>query len=244
MGEFLDYFKNKKSLATLLILGILVLAIPLSINLLRQQQIIRSRATQDPIVFVAGPNVSQKTDGSWVTKSTTVSLQLTSPLGPPGSPAAPPPPPGSTTVTETCDGVSCTFVWPATSVAGKTVTSYTLRINKDPATDWSPGTASGDVGVTTPNSNPTLLVYLTPGHYGGGTLQRHFSDGTQDDVANGNISGVVFDGFTVSMNTSKTCTEVITHACPPTNPLRFELPHDMCLNFPRSCDVPTGWTVQ
>lgn len=51
MGDFLDYFKNKKNLANLLLLGILVMALPIAVQTMRQQQIINSRATADTIVF-------------------------------------------------------------------------------------------------------------------------------------------------------------------------------------------------
>ena len=56
MGELIDFFKNKKNLSNLLLLGILVLALPLGINLVRQQQIFKSRAVVAPIAFV-GDNV-------------------------------------------------------------------------------------------------------------------------------------------------------------------------------------------
>ncbi|MDD5147230.1 MAG: IPT/TIG domain-containing protein [Candidatus Daviesbacteria bacterium] len=89
MGAILDYFKNetgnlfrnKKNLVSLLVLGILILGIPLGVNLVRTQQIIKSRAAVDPIVFT-GSNVSKKSDGTWVTTKPQIQVQLTSPLGP------------------------------------------------------------------------------------------------------------------------------------------------------------------
>lgn len=94
MGEFLNSFKNgandllrnKKNLISLLVLGILILALPLGINLIRQQQILRSRAGVDPIVFT-GTNVEQR-NGKWIVldPKQPISLQLTSPLDPPGVP--------------------------------------------------------------------------------------------------------------------------------------------------------------
>lgn len=62
MGEFLDYFRQKKNLINLLLLAILVLALPLVIQTVRQQQIIKSRAAADPIVFVSD-NVVDLPDG-------------------------------------------------------------------------------------------------------------------------------------------------------------------------------------
>ncbi len=82
MGEILDYFKNRKKLVGLFILGLLILGILVGVNLGRLQQIIKSRAAVDPIVF-AGPNVRQKNDGSWAATRPHIQFQLTSPLGPP-----------------------------------------------------------------------------------------------------------------------------------------------------------------
>lgn len=84
MGDFLDYFKNTRNLVSLLILGILVLALPIGITLLRQQQILRSRAATEPIGF-SGTGVSQR-NGNWVSTTPQVKVLLNSPLGPAGSP--------------------------------------------------------------------------------------------------------------------------------------------------------------
>lgn len=81
---------NKKHLASILFLGILILAIPIGMELLKNQRIIRSRATGEPIVFVESDDVFQK-DGKWFTKTKNVSVQITSPLGPPAQPVSSPP---------------------------------------------------------------------------------------------------------------------------------------------------------
>lgn len=86
MGDFKDFFSNKKNLINILLLGILILAIPIGIILIRQQQIVKSRAT-NPSVVPSGPNVVSR-NGQYMAKqlpdgSYTISLQLTSPLGPP-----------------------------------------------------------------------------------------------------------------------------------------------------------------
>ncbi|MBI2314540.1 hypothetical protein HYU93_00550 [Candidatus Daviesbacteria bacterium] len=97
MGEFFESFKNevrellqneqvlglanKKHLVSILILGILILAIPIGMELLKNQRMIRSRASGDPIAFVESDDVFQK-DGKWFTKSKSFSVQITSPLGP------------------------------------------------------------------------------------------------------------------------------------------------------------------
>lgn len=82
--EFISYFKNKKSLISLLVLAILVLALPLGLNLFRQQQTLKSSATEAPITF-SGDNAEQR-NGAWVVKDRTrpVTVTFTSPLGPPG----------------------------------------------------------------------------------------------------------------------------------------------------------------
>lgn len=97
MKGLLDFFKdevgpflrNKKNLAGILVLLVLILALPLGLNLLQRQQIIKSRAVGEPIVFVESSDLFQK-DGKWITKKPQISLQITSPLGPPPSPSPTP----------------------------------------------------------------------------------------------------------------------------------------------------------
>lgn len=79
MGEFLEYFKQKKNLANLLLLGILMLALPIVTEVMRQQQILRSRAQEEPIVFT-GDNVKKKSDGTYVALKPQISVSITSPL--------------------------------------------------------------------------------------------------------------------------------------------------------------------
>lgn len=80
MGEFLEYFKNKKNVMTLILIGILLLAIPVGITLLKQQQIIKSRATGDEIRFSgAGVNCA---GGNCTTTSPDVQVELTPPVWP------------------------------------------------------------------------------------------------------------------------------------------------------------------
>lgn len=83
---------NKKNLITLLILGILVLAIPLGLNLLHQQQILKSKATEDPILFkdAQGNPLPERNGIPFISGNSgigssapvKVKIQLTSPLGP------------------------------------------------------------------------------------------------------------------------------------------------------------------
>lgn len=70
---------NKKNIITLLIIGIMLLVIPAGVKLVSQTQLFRSRAAADPITFT-GDSVSAD---KRTTSSTTVTVELRSPLGPP-----------------------------------------------------------------------------------------------------------------------------------------------------------------
>lgn len=75
---------NRKTVISLLIIGILLLAIPLGLRLLQNQQIIKSRAAAGPIIF-QGINVSVQ-NARQVFRlddqgTPTVGLTLTSPFG-------------------------------------------------------------------------------------------------------------------------------------------------------------------
>lgn len=63
----------------------MVLALPLGVNLVRQQQLLKSRAAGDPIKFT-GPNVEKRGD-KWVAKSPQITLELVSSLGGPSGSA-------------------------------------------------------------------------------------------------------------------------------------------------------------
>lgn len=81
MDDILTYFKNKKNLINLLVFLVLVLALPLGIQLIRQQQIFSSRASTDPIKFT-GPNVETRA-GKQVALKPQIALELVSHLGQP-----------------------------------------------------------------------------------------------------------------------------------------------------------------
>ncbi len=84
--EFLDQFRDPKKLASIIILLVLVVAVPLGLKLIREQQICKSRAGAEPIVIKETADVFQR-NGQWVAKKDAkISLELTSPLGPAGSP--------------------------------------------------------------------------------------------------------------------------------------------------------------
>ncbi len=81
MNEFLKYLKNKKNLINLLVLAILVLALPIGITLIQRQNILKSRASVEPIVLT-GPNIKVINGKQFLTEAE-VTLQLTSKLGRP-----------------------------------------------------------------------------------------------------------------------------------------------------------------
>lgn len=73
---------DRKTLINLLMTLVVLAVLPLGVNLVRQQQILRSRAVEDPIKFT-GPNVEQR-QSKWVATKPQIALELSSPLGPPG----------------------------------------------------------------------------------------------------------------------------------------------------------------
>lgn len=83
MEDFLAYFRQKKNLANLLFLGILVLALPLAVQIARQQQIIKSKATAETIVFTNAfdlPNNKGKAFKLDDAGKAVVSLEISSPI--------------------------------------------------------------------------------------------------------------------------------------------------------------------
>ncbi|EKD84797.1 MAG: hypothetical protein ACD_38C00158G0006 [uncultured bacterium] len=122
-NEIINLFQSKKNLVNLLLLGIMILALPLTVKVVREQQIVQSRAVNPPIVF-KGDNVSQK-DGKWVASKPQITLELTSPFGPPagvginnptpspsaGNPTPSPSPsvsPSPSAAGRACSGNACT----------------------------------------------------------------------------------------------------------------------------------------
>lgn len=82
MNELISYFKIRKNLVNLLFLVLLVISLPLGIYLVRQQQILRSRAEEAPIAFLEGRCVKIQKDKP-VAVCPDITFQLVSPLGPP-----------------------------------------------------------------------------------------------------------------------------------------------------------------
>lgn len=75
-----EFVKSKRTLFNLVTLIILVVALPIGINLVRQQQIFRSRASALPIEVIEGDCVEER-NGKKVLICSEVPLKLTSPIG-------------------------------------------------------------------------------------------------------------------------------------------------------------------
>ena len=81
-----EFLKDKKNLINLLILLILVLALPLAIKLIQNQQILKGRATGADLEFVEEQGVLEKRGSIFVLKDAAqgkIKMKLNSPLGPP-----------------------------------------------------------------------------------------------------------------------------------------------------------------
>lgn len=78
-----ELLANKKNLLGLIILIVIIIAIPLTVRLVRQQQELRSKALEtDPVHFVTTNGVTLDAQG-YKTTNPQVQIQLRSPLGPP-----------------------------------------------------------------------------------------------------------------------------------------------------------------
>lgn len=75
-----EFFKSRKTLFNLVTLVVLVVALPIGISLVRQQQILRSRAQVSAIEVTEGDCVEER-DGKKVLICSEVPLKLTSPIG-------------------------------------------------------------------------------------------------------------------------------------------------------------------
>lgn len=79
---------TKSNLITLVLLGIFALSIPLTVNLIKQQQRIRSQAADEPPIVYKGSNVKVNSNLSstdpayYTTTDPSVQVELRSPLGP------------------------------------------------------------------------------------------------------------------------------------------------------------------
>lgn len=176
MGEFLDFFKQKKNLARVLILGILILALPLGRDLIKRQQILKSRADQPPIVF-EGNGVSQK-DGKWVSTTPQVSLKITSPLGPAGTTA-----PGAAPAT-----------WSGNLLSAD-MQNASLNKGADQLVQWfsDPGTytISGSVSSTPDNNAYSPYAVIQADEYSGSTYVTTHANNTTFTISQGRRIAVI-----------------------------------------------------
>jgi predicted negative regulator of RcsB-dependent stress response len=79
MEENQNKLLTRKNIITILIIGIIILAIPVGVKLSQESQVFKSRAAADTITF-SGTGVS--TDKT-TTTTPNVTVELKSPLGPP-----------------------------------------------------------------------------------------------------------------------------------------------------------------
>lgn len=95
MNDQLKELATKKNIASLLVIGILILAIPLGVRLIRYQQLVSIFAAEPSVNFVS-PNVETR-EGKLVATSATVGVTLTPPWAPVSSGNGSPSPSGSQT---------------------------------------------------------------------------------------------------------------------------------------------------
>lgn len=82
MEELKQEFLTKKNTITFLLLGILVLSLPLAVNLLKQQQILRSKASEEPPIIFKGSSVSGNIQSGFTATDSTIQVEIRSPMGP------------------------------------------------------------------------------------------------------------------------------------------------------------------
>lgn len=109
MENIFHFFKEKKNLINLLGLLVLVVALPIGINLVRQQQILRSRAAVLPIEVTEGDCVEER-NGKKVLVCSDVPLKLISPIGGPksGRVSSPTSKPAATSIPRACSSTTKT----------------------------------------------------------------------------------------------------------------------------------------
>src|SRR3990167_7437244 len=105
--DFLSYLKNKRNLGNIIALFILLMGLPVALGLVRQQQILRSKAAGE-VAFVASTDTDTnncvRSDGKGGVYSvcSKVSIKLTSSLVPPAGSTQ-----SCTTDNECSDGKKC-----------------------------------------------------------------------------------------------------------------------------------------
>lgn len=74
---------DKKNLLGILAVAILLVAVPFTVELVKQQQELRSQASSEPSLEFSGDGVNCDTQGKCTTTNDTIQIDLHSPLGPP-----------------------------------------------------------------------------------------------------------------------------------------------------------------
>ena len=85
MEELTSYLQNKRNIINLLVFGILLLALPLGIQLVRQQQILKSFAREATVAFLPGECVKTRGNNQVAICKDGITVSLVSPYGPPQS---------------------------------------------------------------------------------------------------------------------------------------------------------------
>lgn len=144
-SDFGEKFFSRKNIITFLLVGISLLVIPVGVKLVQEQQVLKSKATGNEVVFVPKEGVVEcSKSGECVTKDIKVEVNLTSPFGEPGDllPTATP--------TPTLGPTTPTLVPPITPAPAS---GCTVRYDLNPS---SPP-ANTDVTVTFPITNSPNL---------------------------------------------------------------------------------------
>lgn len=130
---------SKKNIITMLVIGIAVLIIPAAYRLLQEAQIFQSRAAGEVVTFV-GDNISKDSAGNITTTTSTVGIELRSPLGPPA------------TVTPT----------PTTGTKAPSISSVVIENNRDNCIVGNQGSDSNKIKISWTNgASPVTKVLIS-----------------------------------------------------------------------------------
>lgn len=74
---------TRKNIITFLLVGIMLLVIPVGVQLIQQQQTLKSKAASEASINFSGEGVECDEAGNCTTTSDTIQIELNSPFGPP-----------------------------------------------------------------------------------------------------------------------------------------------------------------
>ncbi|MBI2596459.1 putative Ig domain-containing protein [Candidatus Daviesbacteria bacterium] len=148
MNDLVSFLKTRRNLVNLLVLVVIILGLPIGIALVKQQQILFSRAQVGYIKFKEGACVTTRNNQLVATCIDPVTVEAVSPIGPPGTPEPSPTPPASCGSIGNCDT--------PTPTPTATPTPPPVQCKKDK--DCQPGFTCQDivnkVGVCKQSSTP------------------------------------------------------------------------------------------